>query len=191
MSENLLFKRRDKSLMFPSGNLESLHVFKNFPVFIGATDQPPENDLFFDMSWDICTTSGLIQLRDLLDPSLIYSGYHSEAVGGVWLEHHNQFCDFVSKFIGRRILEVGGSNGYVAKRLIQESCEIEKYIIVEPNPNCKSQGRIEVIDTFFDANWAQGFDDRIDTVIHSHTFEHMYDPVEFISSQCRSFNQSN
>lgn len=182
MMTELLHQTRKRSLLSFEANLESLHVFKKFPVFIGATDSPAEDDLFFDMSWDICQNTGIIQLRDLLDPSLIYSGYHSEAVGGVWLEHHDQFCDFAGSFIGKNIVEIGGSNGSVARRFLKQNSKIEKYTIVEPNPNCDSDGRLEVVNAFFDSDWVRQFSGETDTVIHSHTFEHMFDPIEFVSA---------
>ena len=91
---------RDYSIITSQKNIEELAILKDFPVFIGATEKPHEMDMRVDMEWDICKDTGCIQLRNPVDPSLIYSSYHSEAVGTTWRQHHRKFMDFSKKYIG-------------------------------------------------------------------------------------------
>lgn len=170
---------RNSSLTTSNNNLEHLYSLKKFPVFIGATNAPHTSDIKLNMDWDICTDSGCIQLREPVDPKLIYSSYHSEALGETWRRHHNEFVNFVEKFVKSKVLEVGGSNGHIANMLLKKHNEIE-YTIVEPNPICKSNDKLTVLDDFFDHNFASDRACQYDLVLHSHTLEHAYDPIGFI-----------
>lgn len=176
----MIVEERALSLITSKKTLESLHTFEKFPVFIGSTNTDKSEDLFFDMHWDICKDSGMIQLRKLLDPNLIYSQYHSEAVGGVWKDHHNFFSDFVSKFCNDQILEIGGSNAYIADQIFDKKKNLASYTIIEPNPKCHSKNDINLIKDFFSKEIVERSNFSFNTVIHSHTFEHSYNPFNFL-----------
>ncbi|MBF9028556.1 methyltransferase domain-containing protein [Rhodobacterales bacterium FZCC0188] len=179
------FEKRTASVMDGSSPVEHLKTINNFPVFIGATTQPIGEDIFGDLTWDICTRTGCIQLRDLIDPRLIYSNYHSEALGGTWVEHHQQFVKFVNQYCGPQILEVGGSNGALAKSITSSHGNISRYDIVEPNPLIESSEKIKIINDFFSEDFSKKHKVTYDTIVHSHTLEHAYDPIDFIKATAR------
>lgn len=181
-----IFETRKKSLFSPESGLESLAHFDNFPIFIGATDASLDTDIHESMDWDICLKTGCIQLRSPINPNLIYSGFHSEAIGETWDRHHLKLIDFTKKFVGQSILEIGGSNAAIADKLLNEFSNITDYTIIEPNPNCESSERLQVIDKFFDCDYAIKTGDKFDLCLHSHTLEHAYDPLNFIkgTSHC-------
>ena len=174
------FFTRKLDLLTKSPNLESLYQFSKFPIFIGATEQARSEDICSDMQWDIGIDTGMIQLRSLLDPKLVYSGYHSEAIGGVWERHHREFAAFVRDMAGETILEVGGANGHLANLVLTASQEVKSYKIIEPNPNCRPNKRLEVLKGFFTKQFAKKNEIVVDTAIHSHTFEHFYDPADLL-----------
>ena len=124
----------------------------------------------------ICEKSGMIQLKKLLPLDLVYSGYHSEALGRVWEDHHLQFCDFIEKYNPQNILEIGGSNGVLAKEYTKKR-KINKWTIVEPNPAFEGNSEINIIKGYFDNNFKLV---GIDAVIHSHVIEHFYDPNQIL-----------
>src|ERR1700733_3115202 len=97
---------RKASLFDGSTELEPLATFKNIPVFIGCTDQPQEEDLVADLDFDICRNTGFIQVRNLLDPEIVYRGYHSEAVGELWDDHHKDFARYLVEGHPKRVLEI-------------------------------------------------------------------------------------
>ena len=72
---------RDRCAVTGAKDLEELITLQNFPMFIGATDQPAALDELHDMRWSISRSSGVIQLSELLPLEKVYSGFHSEAVG--------------------------------------------------------------------------------------------------------------
>ena len=166
--------------------MEPLPSFK-IPYFIGCNDDWDSylsnyRDVEIkEVNFDICKDTGFIQLRELMDPNLVYSKYHSEAVGEVWRKHHKKFSEFVLRRMryGDRVLEIGGSNGNLANLIYNESeCS---YTIVDPNPNIETiSENIRVEKSFFPniSNHAQGSN----VIIHSHILEHFYKPIEMLDN---------
>jgi hypothetical protein len=166
--------KREHSLVTGGDNLETLYTFKDFPVFMGCVDAPIEKDVKADMIWDICRDSGLIQLRDLVPLELVYLDQHNDGTGRVWQEHYKAFADFISKYNPKSVLEIGGAHEHIAKHLLDNT----DWTIIEPNPQHIADDRIDVIKGFFTDKFSS--DKKFDTVIHSHVFEHAYNPFEFI-----------
>jgi hypothetical protein len=168
---------RNYSVITGNKNLEHLYTFKDFPVFIGATDQDIKKDLIADLSISICKESGIIQLDKILPPEVVYSGYHSEALGSIWDRHHKEFLEFLKKYNLKNVLEIGGGNGRMALDYIKGKTDI-RWSIVEPNPVNIDNDQIEYIPVLFDDKFT--FDKKIDAIVHSHAFEHMYFPKAFL-----------
>lgn len=172
-------KRNIISLIPGESTLEHLHTFPQFPVFIGCTDKPKEEDLFEDLVFDICSETGLIQVRNLLDPKLVYKDYHSEAVGSLWEKHHEHLSEEIASRCkdNIRILEIGGSNGKLANKIVNKLKKANKkftYTIIEPSAKVDIP-EVEVIQEFFNLNTKLPF--RPNLIIHSHVLEHLYNPV--------------
>jgi hypothetical protein len=166
---------RTQCVVCQHSHLEPLYTFTNFPVFMGCTTEPPETDLRMDMCWTICPECGTIQLGELVPLEILYQENHNEAVGGVWQEHHTQFAEFILEHGGENRLEIGGANGKVAQ-LARERSQSGRWLILEPNlfadnpdiPNTEFQ------QGWFEENYQPPFE--VDTVIHSHVIEHLYEP---------------
>jgi len=170
-------ERTRKKSVLTGVKIEELWSLNYFPVYMGCTEQPMERDVLADMSFGICLETGIIQLTKLLPLDLVYLGQHNDATGGVWLEHHDSFVDFLGRFSARRVLEIGGGSGYIADKYL-ESHPGASWTIIEPNPNIKARDRLEVRRGWFDENLQVGI--KPDTVAHTHVFEHAYDPVGFM-----------
>lgn len=168
---------RKKSLLSGESNLEPLYTFRDFPVFMGCVDAPQKDDLIADMSWDICRDTGLIQLRKLLPLEILYLDQHNDGIGKVWQDHYLAFAQFLKKYNPKNILEIGGAHDYIAKNYMEMDPDIN-WITVEPNPQYIENKKIKVIKKWFDDKFTLKED--VDTVIHSHVFEHNYSPFEFI-----------
>ena len=170
--------KRTKSLLTGKANVEPLHTFRHFPVFMGCTQQPPEEDLFADMEWQICRDTGIIQLAKLLPLEILYQNQHNEGCGAVWTEHYLELTKFIAKYGPKRVLEIGGAHGIVAQQYVSMHPNAE-WTIIEPNPTFSGEDRIRVLKGWFDD--AFSFDREVDAVVHSHVFEHTYDPPRFLS----------
>jgi hypothetical protein len=168
---------RTRSLITDKENLENLYTFKNFPVFMGCVDTPEDKDIVADMVWDICKDTGFIQLAKLLPLEVLYMEQHNDGTGKIWVEHYKAFAEFLFKYKSKNILEIGGAHDQIAKnyRLLDPNIN---WTIVEPNPEHIEDEKVTVIKDWFDDKFT--IDKNIDTIIHSHVFEHTYDPIAFI-----------
>jgi len=172
--------KRDKSVL-TNGEIEELSSIEKFPVFIGDTPDDKSTDIFTDLTFDICKDTGIIQLRNLVDPNLIYAKYHSEAIGKLWDTHHNMLAQLISKYVdNKNILEIGGSNSQLALITFSLNKNIKNWTIIDPVLKSKIiHEKLSYIEGFFDEKTYN--DNKYDTIIHSHVLEHMIDPVVFLS----------
>jgi hypothetical protein len=162
-----------------SGNddLEPLFSFPDFPVFMGCLDQSESSDLKQDMNWKISVGSGLIQLKSPLPLEILYPESHGAgAVGALWEKHHQAFALFLSKKTPLSVLEIGGAHGILAKEYQQFGKT--QWTILEPNPSPVEGCEARFIKGFFDDSFT--YTEPFDTVVHSHVFEHIYQPDEFM-----------
>lgn len=155
-----------------------LYTLKDFPISMSCVDTDPDQDLFADMIWGY-SESGHIQLVELLDPDLIYKNYHNPGtVGKTWTEHHLMFAEFIKQDKFSNVLEIGGASGNLVKHFINDSSDF-KWTIVEPGASVGfDDPRVSWINEYFENLM---FDHKFDTVVHSHCFEHVYNPISFLN----------
>jgi hypothetical protein len=147
------------------------------PVHMGCTDQPITGDAFADQRWAACERCASIQLSALAPLDLVYQAQHNAALGGVWARHHAEFADFVAGFEPRRVVEVGGSTGALARAYVAEH-EVEAWTVVEPNPTFTPTPPIHLVKAFVEE--AGETVAGADAVVHSHLLEHLYRPRDFL-----------
>ena len=170
--------RRDQDVILGGNDLEQIYCFKNFPVYMGSVGHPLSEDVLSDMQWVISKASGAIQLNPLLPLEVVYPEAHgSGCVGDLWMKHHGAFANFISKYNPDSVLEIGGAHGILSKYYHSEKPET-RWTIVEPNPTPDNTVRAQFIKGFFDDQFE--LDHPVDAVVHSHVFEHVYDPQSFV-----------
>lgn len=170
---------RTQSVIDKSSDLETLHTLKDFPVFMGCVDHPREQDLVADQTWDICRRTGVIQLKRLIPLDVLYQEQHCSVVGDLWLQHHRAFAAFVNDVAPQTVLELGGAHGTLSK-LYADLQPTSSWTILEPNPAPAEHVKARYIAGFFDRTFKA--DQDYDAVVHSHVFEHMYEPDEFVGT---------
>lgn len=170
--------QRPKCAINNSDILYPIYTFKNFPVSMSCVDTPAEDDIVEDMKWGY-SQEGHIQLLEMLDPSLIYDNYHNPGtVGKVWQEHHTMFSQFIKQDEFLDVLEIGGGSGNLVKNFLDVDKNF-KWTIVEPSARAMfNDSRIEVVNGYFEN---LSFDKKFDVVVHSHCFEHVYNPISFLN----------
>ena len=158
-------------------DLEQLYSFRDFPVFMGCSLKPETDDIKADMKWSISRSSGLIQLSSLLPLDVLYPEAHGAGcVGGLWARHHKAFANFIFHFKPESVFEIGGSHGILAKEFhLQRQIP---WTILEPNPTPVDGTCAKFIKGFFDEKFV--YNDPFDAVVHSHVFEHIYEPDVFM-----------
>ena len=145
---------------------------------MGCTDQSRNSDLRVDMTWEISKGSGMIQLNPLLPLDVLYSESHGSGdVGHIWTEHHQKFAEFINLYEPDSVLEIGGGHGILS--LEYRRISAVDWTIVEPNPSPAKGVDANFIKGFFDDTFI--FEERVGAIVHSHVFEHVYNPSDFIS----------
>ncbi len=158
-------------------DLEDLHSLLEFPVFMGSVLHAPSDDLRADMAWSIAKSSGLIQLKYLLPLEVLYQHQTTTAaIGAIWMAHHKAFAQFLSTYRPKEVLELGGAHGVLAREFLQHGSI--PWTILEPNPAPVEGCPARFIHGFFDASFC--LDPEVDTVVHSHVLEHIYEPDAFM-----------
>ena len=107
---------RLNSVIDNSSDLETLHTLEDFPVFMGCVSHHADEDLVADQVWDICQTTGVLQLKYLIPLDILYQAQHAGAVGKIWMEHHQAFAEFLYKYNPLSILELGGAHGILSTK---------------------------------------------------------------------------
>ena len=175
--KNCILSQKDKLKKFLS--------LKNFPVFIGCTDQNRNKDLFFDMDWSIGKSSGLIQLKNLINQKIIYSDYHSEAVGGVWAKHHKEFSKFIIKYCDQKVIEMGGGANNLAN-LCTMNKKIKNWYNFElakvKKDQIKNNKKVKYINKSINQRSIKKYISYKTSFVHSHVLEHLYSPMETLKN---------
>lgn len=171
--------KRDKSVISGKTNLENLYTFKDFPIYMGCTDEPFEDDICLDMKWAIDKDSGMIQLVDLVPLDILYSRQHMDSTGSTWSEYNDLLASFISNEVDGDIIEIGGGSGKLAIKVLKTLKNKISYTIVEPNPLISESKNIKIIRDFFSSN-IDNPSHKIRTVVLSQVLEHAYNPEEFL-----------
>ena len=169
---------REKDTISGNADLEALYKFQSFPVFMGTTHEKLERDVLADMNWFISKSTGMIQLDPLLPMNVLYPESHgSGCVGRLWMEHHQAFAEFLKKYRPREVLEIGGAHGILSRNYhaLDPACN---WTIIEPNPIPDKGVKAHFIKGFFDEDFS--LEQEVDAIVHSHVFEHVYDPQVFM-----------
>ena len=169
--------QRNLDVIYKKDDLEPIYSFKKFPVFMGTTTDDRALDLLVDMDFWISRGTGMIQLNPLLPLEVLYPAAHGAGcVGRSWESHHSELAKFISKFRPKSVLEIGGAHGILANNY-QKIDDID-WTILEPNPTPVEGCKAKIINGFFDESF--NYSDTVDAVVHSHVFEHIYDPSLFM-----------
>ena len=160
-----------------SNTLKHIYVLENVPIQLSCTITNTDYQ-YSNMSFSQCISCNTIQLDHLIPLDLLYSNSHNYvSVGEVWKGYFQLFNHNLNAIINNKnILEIGCPSG----KLALSHNNYKKWYIVEPNKN-KSidfNEKIIFIESFFDENFI--INERIDIIVHSHLFEHLYDPNIFL-----------
>lgn len=149
------------------------------PVSIGCTLQPHQQDQYKDIEYSFCRSCGCTQIINPVDRELLYKESHNNTYSTpTWALHHKEFSDFIlSNALSDDFLEIGGSPGVLAK-LIKAKKPRCKYAILDL---CDSDPNIENL-TYIQANCEDYTYVNRPTLLLSHVFEHLYNPLFFLQN---------
>lgn len=169
---------RNTDIVTGNDDLELVYSFKNFPVFMGCVDQDQSKDLVSDMNIHISRSSGMLQLNPVLPLDVVYQTEHNPGTTGqAWANHHRAFAEFIGQFKPKGVFEIGGAHGQLSE-YYAESSNIP-WTIIEPNPVPVANLKATMVKGFFTG--IEQIPEGVDTIVHSHVYEHVYDPKDFTS----------
>ena len=163
--------------------MEHLYKLKDFPVSLSCIDPELNHNKKLDLIFDICKKTGIIQIRNAPSLNDIYISPHNSSYGKIWHNLFHKFKSILKKYIEKdsKILEIGGGALLLASKILMND-EIKKYTVYEKNITLKHSvdKRIDIIDKYFLKDTI--INEKYNFYIHSHVLEHVWNPVEFISS---------
>lgn len=158
--------------------LELKKNIKNIPLHMGVKNNIYVEDIFLDQMWGQCIRCGCLQLMKVIDPLILYSINHDPgSQGSLWAEHHTTFAQFILEDNPKSIVEIGGSNGRLADIILGNKNNIN-YTIIDPCADTLNN-KVSVYNLLFE-EYNKDFL-QSDSVVHSHTLEHVLDPKKFLS----------
>ncbi len=158
-----------------NNNLNNIYKLYNVPINITCVEKNI-NYIYDELSFSQCIKCNTIQLDKLIPLNILYSSNHNNiSVGKTWEDYFIFFVKYINNFIENKIiLEIGCPSAKIATKC----AGFEKWYIVEPNPvNKKFNENIIFIKSFFNENF---YFKKIDIIIHSHVFEHIYNLNGFL-----------
>jgi len=172
---------RDKSILNSNSELEHLHTFENVPASMACTSQDSSKDVMMNQSWDICKNTGIIQLRELFPLDVVYEFPHNDGIGTVWENHDIALSDFIETTDVKKVLEIGAGAGRLGKLFLSKSVN-NHWTALEPNHTYEEvvMNNFVHLREWFGVDYV--IDDYYDAVVHSHVFEHTYEPVDFLKT---------
>lgn len=169
--------KRTKCTVCQKEELNHVITANNVPVYMGISDSPDEEYLFEDMIFCQCRNCNTLQLQNLINPEILYQKNHNtEIIGDLWNNHYDEFISFMKKsgYFGK-VLEIGDPSGKIVSRL--KDNEYDHWTLIDPNPidGVDLNSKVSIITDWIDNVELNG---DYDTIVMSHIFEHLYDPVK-------------
>ncbi len=146
--------------------------FDDVPVFLGCSTKKRDEDIFVSYKALQCIRCGLITTDANLD-ELSYAELHSEAIGGIWLRHHDTFAAFCMRKMAYllkqpSVLEIGPSSNPIVRRI---QCEFDSVCYCD----MLTELPFALIhnEVYVQARFPEHMDsNRFEIIIASHVFEH-------------------
>jgi SAM-dependent methyltransferase len=178
---------RNKCAICNKSNLENIFKIENIPVNLSCVETNKKYK-YSTLSFSICKNCNTIQLDKLIQLKILYGLSHNfTSVGKIWENYFKLLISNIQLLIRDKvILEIGDPSGKIAT-----NCNYyKKWYIVEPNKNntIEFNDKIIFIESFFDNNFA--LKDNVDIIIHSHLFEHIYEPNKFLKKCYEILNKN-
>lgn len=168
---------RSKCVICDSPLKDEVYKLANFPITAAYSDLDHSTDEFQDCIFMSCNLCGCIQVKNLIDPLKLYLNSHnSTGISKLWCEHHREFADFIKSNNNlSKIIEVGGNSGILYTLLSNSNIN---YTILDLSDTSTRPSNIKYIQ----GNCEEFNFSTYESVILSHTFEHLYNPRSFIKN---------
>jgi len=166
--------------LIKKSDFQKIIEIKKFPVFMGTTNKKQYK--YLDLKWWINKKTGSVQIYPKAKLNDVYFKSHgSGSIGTVWKKHHFQFFNFIKKYLVGNICELGGGSNSIIHQ-IDNYKKIINFFVFDKNFSLEIKNRkIKVIKKFYEEKLISE-NIKFNLFVHSHTFEHLYDPLKVLNS---------
>ena len=155
-----------------------LYTKNHTPITFSQTKSDYNTDIYTDQHIYACNNCGCVQLKNLIDPLILYNTAHNSTYNTpTWREHHNMFADFILDNSNKSsILEIGGASGILYNILKDKAPPLDYSCmdLCDPAP--------EIAPIFTKGNCETFEFNNTETIVMSHIFEHLYNPSIFVKN---------
>jgi SAM-dependent methyltransferase len=185
---------RSRCVLTDFADLRLLGELERFPATLEVTDEAEDLDLYCPLRFWICPQSGVVQVTPLIPLEVLYAkGHGSGTTGGIWKAHHEAFASFIEACCdldGKSVLEIGAGRQRTLARLLGERHPSATWTAVdmeEPDPSqdAAPPANCRIVRAIFDADFRLPPGEAVEACVHSHFFEHAYDPLGFMRQVSR------
>jgi len=146
--------------------------------------QTPTEQVYMPFNVLLCSHCNAVQTKYLGNLSIIYSKNHAVNTGSLKTEMKRLFSDFIAEDNhSNGIMEVGSSDESLSVCIRQKTQT--SYSIVEPSFTGNPEG-ITLINDYIENVDITSF--PVDTIIMSHIFEHLYQPMKILENISKAKN---
>jgi 2-polyprenyl-3-methyl-5-hydroxy-6-metoxy-1,4-benzoquinol methylase len=159
-----------------NGKLDDIITFEKYPISFSMVSNDKEC-ISEDLIFTECCQCRTIQIKNLIDLKILYDKPHNDnIVGKTWIEHFQEFSCMINKFkkYHDRVLEIGSPTDKIVKYMN----DYASWVLMDPNSKPYPDKNVENINSFFSEK--SEFISKFDTIIHSHLFEHLYEPKKML-----------
>jgi 2-polyprenyl-3-methyl-5-hydroxy-6-metoxy-1,4-benzoquinol methylase len=159
---------------------KKIFTINSFPIYMGTVHKK-KKIMWKNMNFYINKSSGTVQIFPRVDLSNLYFKSHgSGKVGATWQKHHKDFFNFLKLKNKSTILEIGGGHNSISLKSSKKNIKIFSF---DPNGKKISNGN-KFHNEFFSNQSISKYKlyKKFDVVVHSHLFEHIYEPENFLNS---------
>lgn len=156
------------------------HVNLKFPLLPVCVDTPKEEDHFVPFTICMCNNCGLIMLKKIVNPEILYKIFHSDGIGKVWDNHYDSFLNLIKEYHkSGRILEIGAGQGKLIKKLLMNyNSGIE---VMDPLYEGPTEG-VKLHSALFTRDSVGELKGQFDSIVSSHTLEHFTEFKEYFEN---------
>ena len=174
-----------KKCVYCKSKLKKILELANFPIKFACVKKIEkwENTT---LSFAYCNNCKTIQLDKLIDLKTLYSVSHNtNIVGNLWQNLYTFIKNIIMVDVEKsNVLEIGCPSG----KILRTQNKYKFWYIIDPNVINIDKKNVITINDFFNENTK--LEKKIDLIVHSHLFEHIYEPIEFIKN-CYNILENN
>jgi hypothetical protein len=166
--------RRTRCVLCECDTLDPFYLIESFPLLASSTTTDSALDVYADLEFRICRECRCVQLATLVDPVTLYADDNKTSLTSMWTRHHTAFVQFIEQASIHSLCEVGGGSNPLVSFFSRPPMYSVLDIYECPNKAPSVTYKIGNCESF------TGYTE--DSVVLSHTFEHLYTPRAFLES---------